>query len=105
MFSSPSTAGRRWALDADGHYTLTTFEAGDGALLGHHRVTIDAHRVTGGPPPEAFDLPGSHRDKLPAGPVPAKVEWLVSQKYSDLATTPLTAEVKSGGNVINFDLQ
>ena len=57
-------------LDADGRYTLTTFDAGDGALLGHHRVTIDAHRVSGGLPPEAFDLPGSRPAKAP--PVPCR---------------------------------
>ena len=47
----PSRPG---ALGPDGGYTLTTFRDGDGALLGKHRVTIEAKQVSGPPPPKSF---------------------------------------------------
>jgi len=92
-------------IQPDGSYTLTTFNAGDGAILGAHRVTIEATAVTSAEPsPKSSDeevrqvLSGtSHRGK------PA-VRWLAPKKYSSLETTPLTAEVKPGPNTINFDL-
>jgi hypothetical protein len=87
-------------LGPDGSYTLTTFQPGDGALLGKHRVTIEATQQIGGGP-----LPKSRKEEFRMGlgssPV---IEWLVPEKYSRLATSPLKAEVKRGSNTINFDL-
>ncbi|NLF06672.1 MAG: hypothetical protein GX594_01660 [Pirellulaceae bacterium] len=75
----------------DGTYKLTTFEPGDGALLGKHRVSIEARRIT--------------ETILPNGAYgPPKVEWLVPEKYSRLDGSTLTAEVKPGDNTIDFDL-
>src|SRR5689334_16609887 len=36
-------------IQPDGNYTLTTYDAGDGALLGSHKVTIQATELVGPP--------------------------------------------------------
>src|SRR5262249_16639643 len=52
------TTGERRALaniQPDGSYSLTTFERGDGALLGHHKVSIKSTRIENAPsPPKDF---------------------------------------------------
>ncbi len=94
------------AINADGTYTLTTIKAGDGAAIGSHRVTIEATSVGSG----SLADPASFEEelKLAGKPskilVPGKVEYLVSQKYSQLETTDLTAEVKPGSNQKDFHL-
>lgn len=72
-------------IGSDGRYTLTTFDSGDGAMLGSHKVMIDAWRAKG-------------------NSINAKIEWLVPDLYSTANTSPLKAEVKSGDNTIDFDL-
>jgi len=39
-------------IEPDGSYRLTTFDSGDGALLGRHRVTIEATRIVRAPLPK-----------------------------------------------------
>jgi len=92
------------AIGPDGGFTLTTFKPGDGALLGHHRVTIEATRVTGDFPTEDLKGKGKRLDVGTVSDKPLTVEWLVPEIYSRLQTTPLTAEVKSGENTVTFDL-
>jgi hypothetical protein len=94
---------------SDGVYTLTTFRPGDGALVGSHKVAIHATRV--GPSSLAAPANAEEEARLSrrGGPgvrviVPGKVEWLVPEKYSEPATSGLTAEVKRGPNDIDFDL-
>ncbi|WP_254512784.1 hypothetical protein [Anatilimnocola floriformis] len=90
----------------NGSYTLTTSKPGDGAWIGSHRVVIQATSIG----PSSIVEPKSIEDELatPGAPgkrlVPGKVTWLVPEKYSQLHTTPLTAEVKRGKNDLPFDL-
>jgi len=101
------TTGERPALSniqPDGSYSLTTFQRGDGALLGHHKVSIKSTRVENSPaPPKDFkedaELAAEFGKK--GGP---HLVFLVDKKYYDERTTDLEAEVKSGDNEINFDL-
>jgi hypothetical protein len=97
-------------IDADGHYSLTTFKSDDGAMLGHHRVTIDARRnVKRKRTPKTTESPntmeamlseeGSDLHEAP------KVEWLAPERYASPTTSTLTAEVKSGDNTVDFDLK
>ncbi|MBN1395249.1 MAG: hypothetical protein JW959_09515 [Pirellulales bacterium] len=89
------------AINEDGTYTLTTFDKGDGAMLGKHKVTIKSTRTVGGTPIDEFaETPP---DAVPAEP--PKLEWLVPEKYARRDTTPLTAEITEGKNVKNFDLE
>jgi hypothetical protein len=88
-------------IAADGTYTLTTFRPGDGALLGKHRVTIEATKIV------APAAPRSLEEELRGGaisPGVPRVQWLVPEVYSRPETTPLKADVEPGTNTINFDL-
>jgi hypothetical protein len=88
-------------IEPDGSYRLMTFDAGDGALLGQHRVVIEATRIVRAP------LPRSLGEESQFSGVPASelaVVWLVPEFYSRPESTPLTAEVTRGKNTIDFHL-
>lgn len=92
-------------IEPDGTYRLTTFDSGDGALVGTHRVTITAYEVIGGsPPPTSFEeevQEASSNTPLTA----SKVVWVVPQKYSKRQSTPLEEVVEASENRIDFDLE
>ena len=91
-------------IGPDGTYRLTTFEPGDGALLGKHRVTIQATHVTGPSMPATFEdeLAQTAADRPEV--IEPVVEWLVPQEYSRRESTTLRADVAPKANTINFDL-
>ena len=93
--------GRRQAMGAIGEggvYSLTTYEAGDGAFLGKHRVVIDAeHMVDPGPASLEEEIEATFA-------VETQLERLAPVKYADPGTSPLEAEVTAGGNQLDFDI-
>lgn len=104
-------AAPRFAIgttDASGRYTLTTFAAGDGAVLGEHRVVVLPSPRADVPPnldPNRLPTPDDYRrleEKLRKGGAPSSVPAKV---YAAVDTTPLRAEVKRGGNTFDFDLK
>lgn len=98
-----SATGR---IQPDGTYALTTFDEGDGAILGKHKVTIEAVRFTGGTP-RAASMEEEMRmamEKKSAPQAAPKAEWLAPQRYSKRDTSDLTFEVKPGQNTANFDV-
>ncbi len=76
--------------DAQGNYTLTTFDPGDGALPGSHKVTVAE------PAPKMAE--GDY-----SVPVPKPPRFPV--KYTDQIQTDLKAEVKAGENDIPIELK
>lgn len=64
-------------LDENGYFELSTYEAGDGAVVGQHAVTIDI------PPP----LDGTSPED----------QYSVPDRYTDPASTPLKVEVSEDG--------
>lgn len=76
-------------IDKDGNYQLTTYAAGDGAVLGNHKVSITALADIGSALPE-------QRNPTPPSLLPAK--------YLSHDTSGLTVEVKRGNNEANFEL-
>ncbi len=93
-------------LDEQGRFELTTFESGDGALVGSHTVTIDAHVVEGAAPKmdsleqemEVFSDPSTPRVRA------QRIRWLVPERYSTPKGSQLTATVEPGENQIDFPL-
>lgn len=101
-------------IGPDGRYTLGTFTTQDGALLGDHRVVIEARDVSQ-PEVRRSTLPNEPPADLPeaikqewasaaASANAAKIKWLVPERYAGLATSPLRATVNPGPNAIDFDL-
>jgi hypothetical protein len=85
--------------DAEGKFTLTTFQPGDGATPGKYQVAVVKAQVTGHP--TAPNMPPVFRPG--AAPHP---RWLIPQKYANLATSGLTAEVnEAGDNEVVLDLK
>ena len=92
------------AIGPDGSYKLTTVREGDGALLGHHQVTIEARQVTGRPDYKGFAEEIRGVRKGDGTRFKTGIVLLVPDRYSHRESTPLTAEVKEGKNTINFNL-
>jgi hypothetical protein len=82
--------------DSDGRFTLGTFSASDGAIIGKHRVSIKAHGPARDPKPgEGSGMPG---DKVPGDPI-------IPTKYFAPDTSGLTHEVKRGRNFVELELK
>jgi hypothetical protein len=104
--AGPAAVG---AIGPDGTYTLTTIKSGDGAVVGSHRVTIQATAVGPGSlaDPKSFEEEmqlAQRQDPKAKVLVPGKVEWIVPEKYSRPDTSDLTATVQPGSNTIDFVL-
>ncbi len=93
-------------IAADGTYSLTTFKPGDGALVGTHRIAVEATKVG----PGSMAAPKTFEEELKGVPpggkvlVAGKVEWLVPEKYSRPETSGLTRKVEAGENKIDLEL-
>lgn len=100
-------------LDAEGRYTLKTFEPGDGAKPGSYVVTVTSRQVSGGASEPEYNSMEAELAGDVANPEdlkrkraePLKVKWLVPQKYSNRTSSGLTREVGSQGEDIDFQLQ
>ncbi len=71
-------------IQADGSYSLQTFDSDDGALVGHHRVIVGGRGL---------------EDAENMAPDPS-----IPPRYANPTQSGLTAEVKPGTNTIDFDL-
>jgi hypothetical protein len=92
--------------DAQGRAKLMTFVAGDGAMPGRYRVTIDKLLDEAGPAgktQEEYEAFWKAQKNGPAGQPPLKCE--LPWKYGQIEKTELTAEVsEEGKNSLRFDL-
>jgi len=102
----PNAADGRSAAGeiADGYYTLTTAEKGDGALPGSYKVTIMSKEVDTTKLQEVAKGGQFHHDKDFAKAVKT-AKSLVPARYGLADTSGLTAEVKAESNKIPFDLK
>ena len=81
-------------IGKNGGYSLTTFESGDGAVLGPHNVLVQAR--------EGSTTTGKG---MPApGEVVKPPKSLIPEKYAKGGTSPLRFEVKAGSNTYNIEL-
>jgi hypothetical protein len=87
-------------IGPDGSYQLTTFEGGDGAVLGEHRVIVQSREddpaLKGGGMPIP-DKQGRLNIKPPT--------YLVPQKYATTESSPLRFTVKEGSNRYDIELK
>jgi len=79
------------AIGPDGSYTLTTFEPGDGALPGKHRVTIRAVQQSSATMSKSPER--KLRDGIPDSDLMGTLRWLVPERYSRRETSGLDVEV------------
>jgi len=86
--SPPVSASSRIA--PDGTYELSSVEPGDGAPVGNYQVAIVSK----------ISSVGGDRN----GRSVATSKSLVHEKYADVETSELTAEVTPGSNTINFEV-
>jgi hypothetical protein len=92
--------GATGEISSDGSYTLTTFENGDGAVLGEHTVLVisreedPAIKGHGMPIPDAK---GQMNIKPP--------KYLVPETYATATKSPLRFTVKEGSNTHDIELK
>jgi hypothetical protein len=82
MFINDTTRPAGSGIDADGRFTLSCYEAADGAIKGKHRVKITAAQPYG----------------------ENAVRWLAPKKYANEKTSGLEAEVTEATNEMTFKL-
>jgi hypothetical protein len=88
-------------LSSDGSFELTTFDTGDGAVLGQHKAVVVAKSKGGEPIPEG-KIPSQLPEDLKKyeGPKP-----LVPEKYMSAEKTPLRYKVRPGDNNFAIELK
>jgi len=99
---SPQGAGQAafGRTDAEGKYSLTTFESGDGATVGRYKVAVTKFET-----PDASAVPTGDAYVPPEGrktPKAAKPKSLLPAKYASPQTSDLQAEVKA--EATTFDI-
>jgi hypothetical protein len=95
----PQAGGRPASAvtDREGNYRLTTFTAGDGALIGLHTVTLTKQEMSG-LKPTAEGGPGFVSQHG------MKIRWLIPERYSKSEQSGLIAEVRQGENRFDYAL-
>jgi hypothetical protein len=81
------------AVNADGSYTLSTYAAGDGAAIGHHKVIYTPGGGSESQEQAPLPEPGQHDEAKP-----------VEVPFSGLVPKEAEVEVKTGSNEINIEL-
>ena len=92
VFTPPQGWPARGELDAEGRFTLTTYEPDDGAIVGPHEIVVIAQ--TGPDPNEHFERALS-----------APTKWLIPERYGSRKSSGLVYDVKSGeANDVTLEL-
>lgn len=85
---TPSTGRAATGQTAsDGSFTLSTYGSGDGAIVGHHHVTVVAREAGDG----QYDRPGAPGIERPG-------RSLIPEKYANTGTSDLAFDVAAEGN-------
>jgi hypothetical protein len=84
-------------LESDGSFTLTTFDTGDGAVLGPHIVTIESRGDM-----EAIKKMNLKKDGVIAYKLPKPA---IPEKYTKTQGSPLKQTVVAGSNTFTIELK
>jgi hypothetical protein len=87
-------------IGSDGSYTLTTFEQGDGAVVGEHTVLVQAREEDPAIQGKGMPIPDA-KGQLKIKPP----KQLVPEKYATAQTSPLKFTVKEGSNTVDLNLE
>lgn len=90
--------------DAEGHFTLASYVAGDGVPPGEYKVTViklDARRQAEAAPVEE----GTEESEQVMGSIEQSAKFLTPMKYASPATTDLKIEVTDGMEPVQIDLK
>lgn len=90
-------------IESDGTFELTTFNTGDGALVGQHKAIVVASLPAANAPTTTGEGGMMPMFAGPKAYVPPKP--LVNPKYSKAETTPLMYTVEAGGNTFEITLK
>jgi hypothetical protein len=115
----PAADGGRPAMaktEADGTYSLTTYDEGDGAIAGKYNITISKMAVKAGidvanltmSGPDSGGDPAAYQKMMIGDNTEKVVEdtGSIPEKYKDPEKSGLERSVEaSGGNEFNFDLK
>jgi hypothetical protein len=84
-------------IQSDGSYTLTTFDTGDGAVLGQYVVTIEARGQT--------PMTGPPIDPKTKRPMYVPSKSTIPEKYGSVERTPFRVTVEPGSKTVDLDLK
>jgi hypothetical protein len=92
-------------IESDGSYTLTTFDTGDGAVLGQHAATVVMRE--GSADMKSLNLPPGSDPSKPGTIQPRYVlpKLATPKRFSDPSTTPLKYTVREGTNTFDLELK
>jgi hypothetical protein len=91
--------------DAEGSYTLTTFEPDDGAVVGHNTVAVTMPIATPGESAPDSPLSGEYFDLLESSRKAEAAGSKLPKRYANAETSGLTADVAQGTNRHDFKLE
>lgn len=94
---TPGKPGATARTNAKGEFTLTTFQAGDGAVAGNFVASV-SKAILEGEDPSYADIESPNYGKEPPAAARGKVRHLVPEKYSKSGNSQLGAEITSAGN-------
>ncbi|MFM7318436.1 MAG: hypothetical protein ACKO5E_15940 [bacterium] len=101
VFFTPEEPGKRGArgiIDSSGNYALSTYESGDGAYVGKHRVNV----ISQGPDKP---IPPKMKGRMMEEDMQGTGDPLIPRKYFSAQSSGLSADVANSSNQFDFDLQ
>lgn len=94
--------------DAEGKFSLTTFETGDGALPGEYKVRVFKYEIVDEPDPtssdEIVDFDEEEYGEDYTGTEEVKSESLLPSRYENAATSGITHTVPQAPSTLEIDI-
>lgn len=106
---APTAPGQPTAMgktDAEGKFSMTTYDPNDGTAEGKFKVVISKTVYEANAQSSVLDADGHSADENAGSHGAAAGADLVPGQYAQSASTPLTADVSSSGeNVFTFEIK